>query len=137
MEVYDIIHNIINDSLDSRSISTTEISHQLNETRDKMVYWRNADYINDDILYKVFEYLYSDISSREYVFISEILKSYKLDELKNIYEHIDEIYELKDTIHMNDHHCDIVCKDILRKIVNLEGKKLLRERKYAKDTTLY
>ena len=78
MEVYDIIHNIINDTLDSRGITTTEISRQLNESRDKIAYWRNGDYIDDNILYRLFEYLYPDLGVREYLFITEKLKTLEI-----------------------------------------------------------
>ena len=137
MEIYNIIHNIINDTLDSRGIYTTEISHLLNESRDKIVYWRNGDYIDDNILYRLFEYLYPDLGIREYLFITEKLKTWKLHELKQLYENINNLPGFDETIHMKGYQWDILCKDILRKIVNLEGKKHLRESKYEKASTLY
>jgi hypothetical protein len=137
MEVYDLIHKIINDTLDSRGISTTEISRQLNESRNKIAYWRNKDCIDDNVLYRLFEYLYPDLGIREYLFITEKLKTWKLPELKHLYENINNLPGFDETIHMKGYQWDILCKDVLRKIINLEGMKRLKESRYEKTSTLY
>ena len=137
MEVYDIIHKIINNTLDSQGITTTEISNQLNESRDKIAYLRNKDCIDKNILYRLFEYLYPDMGIREYLFITEKLKNWKLQELKHLYENINNLPEFYETIHMKGYQWDILCNDVLRKIVNLESIKRLKESKYAKTSALY
>jgi hypothetical protein len=124
METTDIILKIINDTLDTKNISTDTISQQLIVNRDKMVDFRNGDIKDTNLLYDCFDVLYPR-GTQDIVFLRELADSLSLKQLKGIFKNRDNLRE--DMKHLKSYQYEELMNDVLRNIVVKTSRNQLRE----------
>jgi hypothetical protein len=122
---YKIILENINQTLDDKYISTTDIATKLKVDRNKMLDFRNNDIEDNSLLFEVFEWLYPDNNQQYVIFIKEMIKTCNLKELLNIYKNQNILRE--DMKCLKLYQRDDLVKDILRNIVVKTTKNKLRE----------
>jgi hypothetical protein len=117
------MHRVITETIDDRGLTITQVAIGVGETREMMVLFLNDEITNDDLLYRVFNTLYFDWGERDFVFISEIFRDKSLSYLKEVYSGWNDIIETPNLFHMSSYQRDVLKRNVLRKIVNLENKK--------------
>lgn len=132
MDYYDVILNIINDTLDNRGLSTDYISRQMRMNRNTMIEFRNGDRIDKSLLFDVYDHLIPDKSQQDLLFLLENIKNLSLNKLKQIYKNSTIINE--ECQNLDPFQYNKFMTDVLRKIVVKTSIKQLRENKNEDNT---
>jgi hypothetical protein len=125
MPHYNTILDIINDTLDNKDISSTEIAKDMNIPRHKIVDFRNEDIKDKSLLFEIFNLLFPAKSSQDLALIKEMASNCNLRELKNIYQNREMIKE--DMPHIPSYLLSEFSNDILRQILVKTTRNQLRD----------
>ena len=128
MPHYNTILDIINNTLDNKDISSSEIAKHMNVPRQKIVDFRNEDIKDKSLLFELFDYLCPDKAQQDFVFLQEMMESAPLIQLKNLYSNNQFMKE--ELQYIKSYQYDELMNDVLRKIVIKTSRNKLREIKH-------